>query len=141
MKISNGNKKIIVDEFDKVFELMKNTNNIGEKLFCFSATYAMVLRILNIEYDPSLILIHSVLLSTYSNINSFVNNVANKKDAFFSIPKKYFDMIESNLKDLSRSIDSNDEIKIYKDLQRFSVLSYLVTGNGNYLYKKGIIKF
>jgi len=141
MKISNENKKIIVNEFDKVLKLMKNTNNISEKLFYFSATYAMVLRILNIEYDPLLILIHSVLLSTYSNINSFANNIANKQNVFFSIPEKYFDKIENNLKDLSRSIDSNDEIKIYKDLQRFTVLAYLVTGNGNYLYKKGIINF
>ena len=141
MKISNKNKKIIVNEFEKVFELMNNTKNVKEKLFYFSATYAMVLRILNIEYNPLLVLIHSVFLSTYSNINSFLNNIVSNKDAFYSIPENYFDMIETNLKNITRSIDSDDETNIYQALKTFSVLAYISTGNGNYLYKKGIIKF
>ena len=140
MKISNENKKIIVDEFEKVFELMNSTKNAREKLFYFSATYAMVSRILNIEYDPMLILIHSILLSTYSNMNSFLNNVASNRDTFYSIPKNYFDIIESNFKNITKAIDSNDEPNIYKALKKFSVLGYIFTGNGNYLYKKGTLK-
>ena len=140
MKISNENKKIIVDEFEKVFELMNSTKNAREKLFYFSATYAMVSRILNIEYDPMLVLIHSVLSSTYSNVNSFLNNVASNKDAFYSIPENYFAILESNFKNITKSIDSNDEPNIYEALKKFSVLAYIFTGNGNYLYKKGTLK-
>lgn len=140
MKISNVNKKIIVSEFEKVLELMNSAKDAREKLFYFSATYAMVSRILNIEYDPMLVLIHSVLLSTYSNMNSFLNNVASSRNTFYSIPKNYFDMVESNFKNITKAIDSNDEPNIYKALKNFSVLAYIFTGNGNYLYKKGTLK-
>jgi hypothetical protein len=140
LKISKENKKIIVDEFVKVFELMNGTKNTREKLFYFSATYAMVSRILNIEYDPMLVLIHSVLSSTYSNINSFINNVANSKETFYIIPENYFGILESTLKKITKSIDSNNEPNIYDALKGFSVLAYIFTGNGNYLYKKGTLK-
>ena len=141
MKISEVNKKIIVDEFRTILELMKNTSNVNEKLFYFSATYGMVSRILNIDYDSLLILIHSVLTSTHSSINSLLNNIVNNSFAFFSIPKNYFEMIEENLKEITLAIDKNNETKIYKVLEKFSVLAYISIGNGNYLYKRGIIKF
>jgi len=140
LKISDENKKIIVNEFKKVFELMNSTKSAREKLFYFSATYAMVSRILNIEYDPMLVLIHSVFLSTYSNMNSFLNNVASSRDTFYSLPENYFDILGSTLKSITKSIDSNDEPNIYDALKKFSVLAYIFTGNGNYLYKKGTLK-
>jgi len=141
LKISEVNKRMLVDEFEKVLELMNSTSNVREKLFYLSATYGMVSRVLNIDYDSLLILIHSVLSSTYSNINSLYNNIANNRNAFFSIPKNYFEMIEKNLKEITLAIDKNNETKIYKALEKFSVLAYISFGNGNYLYKKGIIKF
>ena len=141
MKISEVSKKIIVDEFSKILDLMNSTSNVNEKLFYFSATYGMVSRILNIDYDSLLILIHSVLTSTHASINSLLNSIANNSITFFSIPKNYFEMIEENLKEITLAIDKNNETKIYKALENFSVLAYISIGNGNYLYKKGIIKF
>ena len=141
MKISEVNKKIIVDEFEKILELMNSTSNVKEKMFYFSAAHGMVSRVLNIDYDSLLILIHSVLTSTYSKINSLLNNIANNSTAFFSIPKNYFEMVEKNLKEMTLAIDKNNETKIYKAIEKFSVLAYISMGNGNYLYKKGIIKF
>ncbi len=140
MKISNDSKEIIVKEFEKVLELMSNTKDHKEKLYYFSATYAMVSRVLNIEYDDMLIFIHSVLLNSYSNINSFFNNIISNKDTFYSIPKNYFDILENALRDLTRAIDQNDELVINNILKRFSLIGYITTGNGNYLYKKGMLR-
>jgi len=140
LKISNDSKEIIVKEFEKVLELMSNTKDHKEKLYYFSATYAMVSRVLNIEYDDMLIFIHSVLLNSYSNINSFFNNIISNKDTFYSIPKNYFDILENALRDLTRAIDQNDELVINNILKRFSLIGYITTGNGNYLYKKGMLR-
>ena len=140
MKISNDSKEIIVKEFEKVLEVMSNTKDHKEKLYYFSATYAMVSRVLNIEYDDMLIFIHSVLLNSYSNINSFFNNIISNKDTFYSIPKNYFDILENALRDLTRAIDQNDELVINNILKRFSLIGYITTGNGNYLYKKGMLR-
>jgi len=53
--LSDENKKIITEEFFKVYNLMSDTNDISEKLYYFSATFAMVSRVLNIQYDPMLV--------------------------------------------------------------------------------------
>ena len=140
MNLSKGKKTIIIDEFNKVYDLMKNTNNVSEKIFYFSAGHAMVSRVFNIEFDPLLILMHSVLQSTYLNINSFMSNISNKQNVFFSIPKNYFNILENTFKELAQSVENNDDDKIYRDLQKLSILGYITTGNGNYLYKKGSIK-
>jgi hypothetical protein len=140
MNLSEEKRIIIINEFNKVYDLMKNTTNISEKIFYFSASHAMVSRVLNIEFDPLLILIHSVLQTTYSNINSFVSSISNKQNMFFTIPKNYFVILEKTLKELAQSVENNDDNKIYRDLQKLSTLGYITTGNGNYLYKKGLIK-
>ena len=140
MNLSKGKKTIIIDEFNKIHSLMKGTNNISEKIFYFSASHAMVSRVFNIEFDPLLILMHSVLQTTHSYINSFMSSISNKQNMFFSIPKNYFDILENTLKGLTQSIENEDDDKIYRDLQKLSTLGYIATGNGNYLYKKGLIK-
>jgi hypothetical protein len=140
MNLSKEKKTIIIDEFNKIHSLMKGTNNISEKIFYFSAGHAMVSRVFNIEFDPLLILMHSVLQTTHSYINSFMSSISNKQNMFFSIPKNYFDILENTLKGLTQSIENDDDDKIYRDLQKLSTLGYIATGNGNYLYKKGLIK-
>lgn len=140
MNLSKEKKTIIINEFNKIHSLMKGTNNISEKIFYFSASHAMVSRVFNIEFDPLLILMHSVLQTTHSYINSFMSSISNKQNMFFSIPKNYFDILENTLKGLTQSIENEDDDKIYRDLQKLSTLGYISTGNGNYLYKKGLIK-
>ena len=140
MKLSEEKKAIIINEFNKVYELMKSANNIGEKIFYYSATYAMVSRVFNIEFDPLLILMHSILQNTYNEINNFASNISNKQNIFFTLPKNYFDILENTLKELIISIDKNEDHLIYKTLEKLSVIGYITTGNGNYLYKKGLIK-
>ena len=140
MNLSKEKKTIIINEFNKIHSLMKGTNNISEKIFYFSASHAMVSRVFNIEFDPLLILMHSVLQTTHSYINSFMSSISNKQNMFFSIPKNYFNIFEDTLKGLTQSIENDDDDKIYRDLQKLSTLGYIATGNGNYLYKKGLIK-
>lgn len=138
--LSDENKKIITQEFFKVYSLMNDTNDISEKLYYFSATFAMVSRVLNIQYDPTLVIIHSVLLTSHSNINSFLSNIINTKKTFYEFPDNYFKMIEDNLKELTIAIEQNNKTSIYEALEKYSVLGYIATGNGNYLYKKGMLK-
>lgn len=119
---------------------MSNTNDIREKVYYFSATYAMVSRVLNIQYDSSLVLIHSVLSSTYSNINSFLINIIEAKRTFYKFPNNYFKMIEDNLKKLTTAIELNNSLGVYEALKKYSVLGFIASGNGNYLYKKGMLE-
>jgi hypothetical protein len=140
MKLSKEKKDIIVNEFNEVYDLMKKSKDIGEKIFYYSATYAMVSRVFNIEFDPLLILMHSILQKTYNEINTFASSISNKQNMFFTLPKNYFESLENTLKELIISIDKNEDHLIYKTLEKLSVIGYITTGNGNYLYKKGLVK-
>ncbi len=140
MILSEEKKEIIINEFNEVYNLMKKTNDVAEKIFYYSATYAMVSRVFNIEFDPLLILMHSILQKTYNEINNFASNISNKQNVFFTLPKNYFDILENTLKELIVSIDKNEDHLIYKTLEKLSVIGYITTGNGNYLYKKGLIE-
>ncbi|MGD9778022.1 MAG: hypothetical protein AB7U72_14125 [Methanosarcina sp.] len=140
MILSEEKKEIIINEFNEVYNLMKKTNDVAEKIFYYSATYAMVSRVFNIEFDPLLILMHSILQKTYNEINNFASNISNKQNVFFTLPKNYFDILENTLKELTVSIDKNEDHLIYKTLEKLSVIGYITTGNGNYLYKKGLIE-
>ena len=62
------------------------------------------------------------------------------KEFNYEIMKPLFDILEKTLKELTQSVENNNDDKIYKDLQKLSILGYITTGNGNYLYKKGLIK-
>jgi len=53
--LSDENKKIITKEFFEIYNLMNGTKDISEKLYYFSATFTMVNRVLNIQYDPKFI--------------------------------------------------------------------------------------
>ena len=82
MKLSKEKKDIIINEFNEVYDLMKKSKDIGEKIFYYSATYAMVSRVFNIEFDPLLILMHSILQKTYNEINTFASSISNKQNMF-----------------------------------------------------------
>ncbi|KUK64339.1 MAG: hypothetical protein XD85_0600 [Parcubacteria bacterium 34_609] len=64
---------------------------------------------------------------------------AQSKDIILKEFKKVSEL-ESTLKELTTAIELDDESGIFYSLKEFSVLGYIATGNGNYLYKKGMLK-
>jgi len=109
----------------------------AKKLFYFSAFFGEATRILNWEWDRDLALIHAVTRHVYNQISganptSFVpkdwENIYDKLiQAAFDLTT-YFEKAESSKEEL------------YQILGRFAEIAYVVSGNGSYLYEKGIIK-
>lgn len=138
MKISDASKKIIVDELRYVADRVNREAEMPKKMYIYSGAYAVVNRILNIEFDPDLILMHAILQSSYTQINNTLNNIMTGAEKVITIHEGVFGCLAQSLKDLADVISRDGDITT--QLGEIAVAAYSTTGNGYYLYQKGILK-
>ena len=138
MNISENGKKELISEISFVLKNMKNTKNTSEKMFFFSAVYAMAQRIMNFEYDSELLFLYQVLQLAYQTINARVTTIQSGAEVAVNIPENLFTNLENYLQELSEVIEDNKST--CPVLQKIINLSYVTTGNGYYLYLKGMLK-
>lgn len=140
MKISKHYKEIIVEELKNVAIKMSEANDFAEKMYFFSAAYSMVHRIFNLEFNPTLVLIHTILNNAYSRISARIESVIRGQDRAVKIPKELFNSLQETIMDIADNISKDDENELFKNLRKIANLSYSTTGNGYYLFQKGILK-
>ncbi len=138
MNITENNKKLILDEFEYVLESIAITESMEEKLYLLSALHGVVNRVMNIEFDSDLIFLHHVLSATHAAFTGRYDAMKNKKAFPLQITKEIFDKLFLLIGKLYDCLKNNTEInEISKGL---IVLAYTTTGNGFYLYQKGMLK-
>ena len=138
MRIPDGYREKVVDDLDFALSKMKETQDIGELLFFFSAFYGAIHRALNYEYDQDLVFAHNILKTTHETM-------IGRYKAFSSGNEKNVPMFDEQFKALIRlSSEFVDKIANNKNadsvLKKMAVLGFSTTGNGFYLYSKGLIK-
>jgi len=130
-------QKIFIDEINFVIKSMKNTNMPGDKLYFLSAVYGMAQRIINLEYDPELNFIQQVVQLVYNMVNARLAALSARQEVGISIPDHLFERLEEALQEMADTIVRGEQS--YPALQKMVNLAYTTTGNGYYLYLKGII--
>lgn len=139
MKISSELREKLVKEIRYAVMNMRKSETINDKMYFFSAVYGMADRVFNFEYDPELVFLHQVVRQAFDTINAKVNLiVAGSLGAGSSIPPNLFSKLQDTLDELANRIEKNQ--KTYSLLEDISNMGYLATGNGFYLYTKGILK-
>jgi len=137
MNLSPDMQKRFIDEVNFVIKSMKNADTPGEKLYFFSAGFGMAQRIINFEYDPELTFIQQVLQLVYNMVNARVGALLVKQEVGISIPDHLFNNLEEALQEMVDRIEQG--VETYPVLQKMVNLAYTTTGNGYYLYLKGMI--
>jgi hypothetical protein len=137
VNLSPDMKKAFTDEVATAIKHMKSVNTVEEKQFFLSAVYGAAFRIMNIQYDSELAFIHHVVNAAYGLMQM---NLASIKQGqgVNTFPKDVFDKLENALEELVVRIEEGE--KTYPVLEKISNLAYSTTGNGYYLYLKGMIK-
>lgn len=138
MDIKDSSKKLIVNEINYVTQQMEQVDDPVKQLYYFSAIYAMILRIMNIDYTQELVFTHFVLQSTHQAFNTRLNAFHKVGDHSIVINEEQFIKLIGLSKELARQIKSNKDIN--NTLRKFIVLAYSTTGNGYYLLQKGLLK-
>jgi len=134
MKLSTANKKKLIEEIEFALNSMKVAEDPETKLYYFSAVYGVIPRIFNIEYDSNLVFIHFVVNATYNNINSRLKN----PEKVVKIPDDLFEKLENTTNELLNTLKQNKNL--YEVLKKFILLAYVTSGNGYYLYQRGLLK-
>ena len=104
-----------------------------------SGSYGILNRILNLDYDPELLFIDFVLHRCHEGLASIVEQYITGK-AIIPMPdlNLILDMIADELEHLADALKNNKSYITH--LKRIVEISYTTTGNGAYLYRKGLIK-
>lgn len=137
MNLSKHMQKVFTDEIRFVMQRMQQSKDPATKLYFFSAVYGMAFRILNIEFDPELAFIHHVLNAAYGTINHRLTMLSQGQERSVGIPEKLLDRLEEALEEMVAKIEQGEET--HPVLQTISNLAYSTTGNGYYLYLKGML--
>jgi hypothetical protein len=97
-------------------------------------------RIFNLEFSPTLVLIHMVLQNAYLSISERVNASITGRDKAVKIPSGLFDVLQEKILDLAEIINKDNKNELFINLQEIANISYSTTGNGYYLFQKGMLK-
>ena len=138
MRISPPFKKLMIKEFRYAAKKMKEEDNPFKKAYFFSATYGIVSRIFNIEFDPFLVLMHTVLNAAHATLDARLSALLQKSDMAVELPEKLFDRLAEAVKELAIKIEQDKAA--FEPLQDIANLAYSTTGNGYYLYQKGVLR-
>ena len=134
MKITEENKKKLISEIKFVLEKMKEATDPNNKLYYFSAIFGIMNRIYNLESAPDLVFAHFVLVSTHREISARLHD----PEKVIELPEGFFDKLYEATAELLDVIEKKKNP--YEALRQFVLLGYITTGNGYYLYQKGLIK-
>jgi len=132
----------LAKEYRYAVTKMKESPQPARKLFYFSVFFGEAQRVLNWEWNRDLALIHMVTQHVHTQINNTTQvpglgqllpidwtTVYDKLTQVASELAVYFEKTEDE--------DSREEL--CQILGRFAEIAYVVSGNGSYLYEKGLI--
>ncbi|HEY4711290.1 MAG TPA: hypothetical protein VIH69_01200 [Dehalococcoidia bacterium] len=138
MNLSPEMKKTFIDEVRFALKNMKSTTAAAQKWYFFSAIHAMAQRILNLEYEPELAFIFQVFQVTHNMVNARLAALSVGQEAGVGVPDNLFIKIEDEVEKMIDLLEQGKES--YPVLQRLVNIAYSTTGNGYYLYLKGMLK-
>jgi hypothetical protein len=137
MDLSKNNRLALANEIRTVVDHMSRAGTAKEKMYFFSAVFGVAHRIMNLEFDPELGFVHHVTNAAYNTINTALLLVT-QGQSMPTFPENVFDKLQEALKDLATYIE--EEKQTYPVLERISNLAYSTSGNGYYLFLKGLLK-
>ncbi len=121
---------------------MQDSPQAVKKLYYFSVLFGEAQRVLNWEWDRDLALIYTVTQHAHTQINATMQVPGLGQTLPIDLTTVFDKLTEatSNLAAYFEKSDDNME-EFNQILGRFAEISYIVSGNGSYLYEKGFIKF
>jgi hypothetical protein len=133
----------LASEYRYAVTKMQETTQAIQKMFYFSVFFGESQRILNLEWNAELALIHMVTLHVHTQINTTLQtpplmqalpidwtSVINKLTEVSSDLAAYFE----------KAGNESSKEELCRILECFAEIDYATSGNGSYLYGKGAFK-
>ena len=134
----------LVKEYRYAVTKMQEATEPAKKLFYFSVFFGEAQRVLNWEWDTDLALIYTITHHVYTQINTTMQ--APGLVQLFPIDwTVVYDKLTQTSSDLAAYFEKTENEstreELYQVLGCLAEIAYVVSGNGSYLYEKGLIKF
>jgi hypothetical protein len=139
MNISTDFQGRIANEIEYVLDRMEEAATPRQELYYFSAVHGIINRLMNFECDPVLVFAHHVLSTTHSSFVSQLGPIEERPNGP-EVFGKLLAEVKLALAKLPSAIKSNNDGEIYDVLKQFANIAYALTGNGYYLYTRGMLK-
>lgn len=120
-----------------VVEKIRTEPDIRKKVYYYSGIHSEMSRIINQNFDRQLLFAHNVLNNSYQWLRARTDAIILARDSTIDIPGDLFGRLCSVLIALGTNISNDTDL--YKPLEDISCMTYITTGNGFYLFKKGIL--
>jgi len=138
MKVPEPYKTKLLGEFDHVVEKLSEERRPDEKMYYFSALHGTVNRILNFECTEELILLHHVLNTLFTAFNGRIQALMQGAEPAIKLDPLLLDKLVEHTRNLAEALrEDKDASDIYR---KMIALAYATTGNGYYLYEKGVLR-
>jgi hypothetical protein len=140
--LSEEYRQRLANEYRYAVTRMQQEGQPVRKLFYFSVFFGEAQRVLNFEWNRDLALIYTVTFHAYTQINA-----AMQSPVLIQLPIDWtaiYDNLTLAASDLAAYLEKakNDRgEELCQILGRLAEISYIVSGNGTYLYGKGSFKF
>lgn len=131
-------KKEFIEEINYVTKKITEDIPIRERAYYLSAIYGTLTRLLNLDYDEEWIFLHLVFNALYTQVNNLLDQIEAGREKIISLPPNYFEKLAKVLRQFAEAIEK--DLDVYPLVLKIVPFSYLLTGNGFYLYKKGLLK-
>jgi hypothetical protein len=116
----------------------------ARKLFYFSVIFGEAQRVLNLEWNRDLALIYTISQNAYAQINNAIQTpgLGQVLPIDWTMVYEKLTQVADDLAVYYEKAESDDtKREICQILGRLVEISYAISGNGSYLYEKGLIKF
>jgi len=138
MDISPESRKEFVNELRHVSQKILEEEDVRKKAYYYSAAYGIARRLINFQYDPQINFLELVLEVSYNTIRARIETIVQQRDLTIPLVEGFFDRLAENVNELASKIEKDEDV--YRTLEKIAVLTHITTGNGYYLYTKGLIK-
>ena len=136
MKLKAEHKKMILEEFGYAARTMREVKTFDEKLFYFSSTFGVLSRVFNADFDSQLVIMHLILANAHATFLARVQAMR-AGDSTIVLSEDFFENLTNMVDDLIKRVTTGKDT--YDVLEKIAVLTYATTGNGYYLFRKGVL--
>jgi len=132
----------LAKEYQYAAAKVAEAQNLPKKLFYFSVLFGEAQRALNFEWDRELALIHTVTHRAHEQMNGAMQNPgAAGLPIDWSTIQEQIPVVTADMAAyFTKPEGDTDYEELCQILGRIAELTYMVSGNGSYLYEKGHIK-
>lgn len=137
IQISMENKKRLIEELRFISNRFENEKTLKGKSFYLSAVHPLLNRVINLEFDNELMLLNFVFQGLHGIFDNLINKIEQGVEKIIIIPEEFFPELTKLLNEIANAIEKKKDL--YPYVQRASLFAHVLTGNGFYLYQKGIL--